>query len=119
MRQSVRSGTIGIAIAAWSVAVFAAPRPAKLPGAALHSEFLWRTEIAAGILLGLLLVFVTVMRGWRGELPHTFSDKGASWSEVAEVAEDGLAATRSRMDQLQTQIDSLAEELATLRGQGW
>jgi hypothetical protein len=113
----IRAGTLAIVVAAWCVAVFGAPLPKKLPGPALGSEFLWRAEVAFGVVLALLFVFVVVVRGWRGDLPNTFSDKGAGWPEVAEATEEALASMRGRLDKIQAQIDALAEEVAIL-GEG-
>src|SRR5262245_5385485 len=94
----VRIGTVAIVAAAWAVGLFA-PRPHELPGPALGSPLLWRAEIASAVLLALLFVLVVLIRGWRGELPNVFSERGAAWPEVTQSGEE----TGDRLDEIQAQ----------------
>ena len=115
-RSTIRVGTLAIVPAAWSTALFATPAPKSLPGVALRSAFLWRAEVALGIAVALLFMFVVLVRGWQGDLPNTFSERGAGWPEASEAGKDSAAETAVRLDGLQNQIDALSEELAIIAG---
>jgi len=78
-RSTIRAGTLAIVAAAWSTALLATPAPKQLPGVALDSIVLWRAGVALGIAIALLFVLVVVVRGWQGDLPDTFSERGAGW----------------------------------------
>jgi hypothetical protein len=113
----VRSASLAIVGGAWCLALFATPRPKDLPGAALGSEVLWRAEIALALVVALLFVLVVLVRGWRGDLPNAFSERGATWPEIVATGEHFDTEISTRIDKLQAQIDSLSSEVDTWKEQ--
>jgi hypothetical protein len=101
-RLFVRAASLGV-VGGSVVLAGLMQTPSRLPGAALGSGLLLFFERLAIVLVALLFVLVAAYRGWRGELPQRFSDRGAEWEPVA-----------FEVDALQGQIDSVRARIALI-----
>src|SRR4051794_22399465 len=101
-RHFVRAATLAL-VGGSVVAAALMHVPKTLPSVAMGSVALLFFERFLVVFIALLFLLVALFRGWRGDLPVSFSEKGAAWEPLADQTES-LAA---RLDGLQTQIDEL------------
>jgi len=103
-----------IAIALVSTVVtLTAGVPGSLPDVALKSSVLFHVERAGALFVAGLLAFVTVYRGWHGELPVEFGREGMRYADVAGESAEGLEKLRDEMRHARDDITSLRDAVLT------
>jgi hypothetical protein len=96
--------TASLAVVGGGVALAALMHtPSRLPGPALGSGLLLFFERLMVVLAALLFVLVALVRGWRGELPHRLSERGAEWEPVIT----GEAALRRDLETIAWRVADL------------
>ena len=98
-------------VVASTMAVAVTSVPAKLPAAALGSVLVLYVERLVIVLAALLFVAVAAVRGWRGDLPESLSEKGAAWGPLDRQQE----TTQERLAALVDEVQELRQSVALLR----
>jgi len=85
--------------------------PKPLPAAALGSRWILVALRTLALFYGFLLIFVPIVRSFRGDLPIELSLRGARYEE-ADATSDALDALADRVISLEERTEELTELLA-------
>jgi hypothetical protein len=102
------------------VASLLAGTPTKLPSSALGSVLVLDAERVAALVLAFLFIATAVGRGWRGELPNSYSGTGVGYADkeatqaLADETSRGLRNLERALRQQRAAHQLLAERLARL-----
>ena len=109
-RWLIRIAVPGSLAAAIAIGLLlATPKP--LPAAALGSRWILVALRTLALFYGFLLIFVPLVRSFRGDLPIELSLRGARYEEAA-AASDALDALAAQVVSIEERTDELSELLA-------